>query len=621
MIKKLVRYSVATVTILMMILFSFFPSNIKVHAAIPTSTYDTANGWYTYAEYEDHIEIEHFQSTVTQYQISAHETVPSRINGKPVTVIQDEAFVAACNIGSVYIPDSVTTLGVCVFQCCEDLAEVRLSSNITELPVGTFDYCPSLKSITNVTNNLTAIRGGSVSDCENLQDFSIPKSVTIFEDYPSSSATWLNKHRDSEGFVIINGFLLDGRACTGDVIIPDTVHTIGADVEISANAFSGNDNITSVTIPNTVTTINKHAFSNCDNLSSVSLPDSITEIKGYTFYNCESLKTIDIPDSVLKIEDYAFNYSGLTSIEIPSSVNYIGKSPFYCRYLKTVTIKNKLCNIYDDKETFYLSTTIRSYADSTAQYYAEKYSRNFEVLPDDENCNYTGNYDFSTDKFSFYINCADKTAILTSCLDTGADISIPSYLKGCYIPGIGKLDDYKVISIGDGAFKTKTSMITIEIPETIESIGEKTFLNCTKLEKIEIPESVNSIGSNSFTNCSKLKEIYIYNPDCNIANLGTSPYNNLVIYGYNNSSAEKYANNNDISFVSLGDYSSKGNLIPGDINDDGEFSVSDVVMLQKWLLTEETTLPNWRAADLCEDGILDAYDLCLLKKMLLNKAC
>lgn len=614
MIKKLAGYSVTTVTILMMMLFSFFPSNIKVYAAMPTGEYDTANGWYIYSEYEDHIEIESFHEWLHTRE-SFHETVPSSINGKPVTVIQDEAFVAACYLSSVFIPDSVTTLGVSVFVSCERLATVRLSSNITELPSGTFANCYSLKSITNMTNNLTAIRGCAISSLKNLQDFSIPKSVTIIEDYPAASDTWLNKYRDSQGFVIINGFLLNGKACTGDVIIPDTVHTIGD------FAFHGNDNIRSVTIPNTVTSIEEYAFDGCENLSNVSLPDSITEIEDCTFYNCESLKTIDIPDSVLKIEDRAFDYSGLTSIEIPSSVNYIGRSSFYCRYLETVTIKNKLCNIYDDKETFYSGTTIRSYADSTAQYYAEKYSRNFEVIPDDGNCNYTGNYDFSTDKFRFYLNCADKTAILTSCLDTSADISVPSYLKDGYIPGIGKLDDYKVISIGDGAFKTKTSMITIEIPETIESIGEKTFLNCTKLEKIEIPESVNSIGSNSFTNCSKLKEIYIYNPDCNIANLGTSPYNDLIIYGYNNSSAEKYANDNDISFVSLGDYLSKGNLIPGDINDDGEFSISDVVMLQNWLLTEETTLPNWQAADLCEDGILDAYDLCLLKKMLLNSAC
>ena len=57
----------------------------------------------------------------------------------------------------------------------------------------------------------------------------------------------------------------------------------------------------------------------------------------------------------------------------------------------------------------------------------------------------------------------------------------------------------------------------------------------------------------------------------------------------------------------------------GDVNADGTFSIADVVLLQKWLLAvPNVTLPNWKAADLCEDGRLDVFDLCMMKRLLLN---
>ena len=60
--------------------------------------------------------------------------------------------------------------------------------------------------------------------------------------------------------------------------------------------------------------------------------------------------------------------------------------------------------------------------------------------------------------------------------------------------------------------------------------------------------------------------------------------------------------------------------IAGDVNNDGKFSISDVVLLQKWLLAlPEVKLDNWKAADLCKDDRLDVFDLCLMKRMLIQK--
>ena len=85
--------------------------------------------------------------------------------------------------------------------------------------------------------------------------------------------------------------------------------------------------------------------------------------------------------------------------------------------------------------------------------------------------------------------------------------------------------------------------------------------------------------------------------------------------------------NPDIPFVSV-EYSGKANnispivadIIMGDVNDDGAFNVSDVVMLQKWILNvPDTNLANWSAANFCEDDRLDVFDLCLMKRALIEQ--
>ena len=79
--------------------------------------------------------------------------------------------------------------------------------------------------------------------------------------------------------------------------------------------YSGCSNLTSVTIPNSVTSIGNSAFAFCSNLTSVTIPNSVTSIGGYAFQRCSSLTSVTIPNSVTSIGDYAFSgCSSLTSI-------------------------------------------------------------------------------------------------------------------------------------------------------------------------------------------------------------------------------------------------------------------------------------------------------------------
>ena len=115
-------------------------------------------------------------------------------------------------------------------------------------------------------------------------------------------------------------------------------------------AFSGCESLTSVTIPNSVTSIGEYAFYECESLTSVTIPNSVTSIGDWAFWGCESLTSITIPNNVKSIGEYAFSHcKSLTSITIPNSVTSIGENTFaYCESLTSVTIPNSVTSIGGD---------------------------------------------------------------------------------------------------------------------------------------------------------------------------------------------------------------------------------------------------------------------------------
>ncbi len=133
--------------------------------------------------------------------------------------------------------------------------------------------------------------------------------------------------------------------CTNltSITIPDSV------TQICNFAFYNCTSLTSVVIGDSVTSIDEEAFYGCTSLTSVVIPDSVTSIGGSAFSDCVSLKSVVIPDSVENIGGGAFSscYS-LTSVVIPDSVTYIGLSTFAgCINLTSITIPNGVASIND----------------------------------------------------------------------------------------------------------------------------------------------------------------------------------------------------------------------------------------------------------------------------------
>ena len=104
------------------------------------------------------------------------------------------------------------------------------------------------------------------------------------------------------------------------------------------NIFKDCLSLTSITIPNSVTSIGDYVFSNCSGLTSLTIPGSVKSIGSQAFYGCKGLTSITIPEGVTSIGDYAFYYcSGLTSVTIPNSMTSIGDHAFEnCYRLKEI---------------------------------------------------------------------------------------------------------------------------------------------------------------------------------------------------------------------------------------------------------------------------------------------
>lgn len=207
---------------------------------------------------------------------------------------------------------------------------------------------------------------------------------------------------DSSGdFTIYEGELVSYNGAGGAVSIPDGVTSIGACAFQSAQGAT----ITSIVIPNTVTSIEDYAFNGCANLTSVEIPSSVTSmgdgvfeyctnlsnvtfdgslscISDYTFEDCSSLKSITFPNGITVIGSASFeDCDSFSAITIPGSVTSISDTAFWnCKNLKSITIPSSVKSIGDS--TFYecpSNLVINCVSGSYAESYAESNSINYST--------------------------------------------------------------------------------------------------------------------------------------------------------------------------------------------------------------------------------------------------
>lgn len=258
--------------------------------------------------------------TITKYTGKESTVIlPSTINSWPVTKIGEDALKDNTTITSVTIPDSVTEIGANAFAGCTKLTSVTYGGD---------------------WRNLTIQSGNpAVEDAANapLFDFAFTPDntaviVTNYKYKGTAADVTIPSRYQGKPVTMIDHAAFHNSAVTS-VTIPDSV------TSIHDSAFAYCSSLTNISIPNSVTAIGSFAFEGCTKLESITLPSSLLTISEFLFYDCSQLTTIHIPDSVSSIRTYAFyNCGKLETIRIPVSVTSIGSYAFDdCPSSMTVT--------------------------------------------------------------------------------------------------------------------------------------------------------------------------------------------------------------------------------------------------------------------------------------------
>ena len=244
---------------------------------------------------------------------------------------------------------------------------------------------------------------------------------------------------------------------------------------VPAGAWYHNATLESIVIPAGFTAINQHAFSGCSNLSSVTLPATVTHIFG-GFDQCTSLMDINLPASITYIGVEAFALcQALTEIVLPPFLTFFGSGAFArCSGLTKVVLPTTLtsippftffeCSALTDIE---LPASLTSIGDRT-----------FHLCSALTTINLPASLTF-IDRYAF-ARCSGLT-----------EIDLPTSLR----------------SISAGTFSSCSALTKIHLPANLRIIGENAFQNCSLLEEVTLSESLTLIKENAFEMCRSLRKV------------------------------------------------------------------------------------------------------------------
>ncbi len=509
-----------------------------------------------------------------------------------VTSIGNYAFYNCSGLTSVTIPTSVTSIGENAFYNCYWLTNVTIPTSITSIGNNAFSKCTALKTLNynavscgsfgsgsyhpfyntiistiNIGSSVQKIPANFAYNLTQITSIAIPTSVTSIDNYAFSGCTALKTLNYN---AVSCGDFGSGTSHPFYNTIISTIN-IGSDVQkIPANFTYNLKQITSITIPTSVTSIGNYAFSGCTalktlNYNAVSCGD-FGSGTSHPFYNT-IISTINIGSSVQKIPaNFANGLTRLTSVTIPNSVYSIRTDAFIgCSGLTRVNISdlNAWCNISfsnDNSNPLYLSHHI---------YLNGAEIKNL-VIPNT----------ISIIKFGTFYGGSSITSVTIPDNVILINMSAFRYCSGLRSATIGNsvttIGDYvfdgctslnnltmgsSVSSIGAYAFNNCSSLPNITLPNLVTSIGNYSFQNCSNLTSITIPNSVTSIGNNAFQNCSSLSAISIGK---NVSTIGSSAFSGCspttLTWNAKNCSSNGSMTTSKISQVTIG---SNVELIPG----------------------------------------------------------
>jgi len=305
---------------------------------------------------------------------------------------------------------------------------------------------------------------------------------------------------------------------SGSVSIPETVTSNGTEYSVTTigeSAFKGSA-VTSVSMPEGITSIDYNAFSGCQNLETVALPESltifgfrafesckllktikipsgVTAIPGSCFYFCSSLESVTIPEGVMTIGQYAFFGCNLKELTLPSTVTMIGSRAFVSdnRFQSITCNATTPPSLGENAFNHNISTTVKVPLSSIAAY---RQAEGWKVFT-----NYSGG-EVVADGITYRIDENGAMVAVAEATLTEANVLSAVEFEG---------NQYPVIKINDNVFADNTNLTAVTLPKGLVEIGASAFLGCQNLESVVLPESLTTFGRDAFNDCRLLKAIKI----------------------------------------------------------------------------------------------------------------
>lgn len=422
-----------------------------------------------------------------------------------VTRIGKRAFYNMKDVKEVQLPESLTTIGKEAFYGCTGLREVTIPSGVTEIEEYAFVNCTNLFKIN--TDDLAAwcaIRFKSAFanplfpsrhlyvNNEKILDLEIPQGVTEIGDFAFYTSPEFRSVKLPEGLESIGQF-----------------------------AFYDCAGVTAITLPDSLKSVGQEAFTKCGRLQEITVGSIIGEktLKELSI-PAETLKMVTVSKGTTAIAPYACKeYRKLESVELPASLQRIGKDAFYsCTGLKNVVITDlgAWCGIefacpYSNPLFFAPNLWIRE-GQLLTKVTDPEIPEGVTAVSDYAFYKYQGLKSFklpetvrSVGKYAFYECKALKEAVFSTdlaaigqdafegcaslCDITIGKLIAANTLKDLYIPAAG----IKMVTVLDGT----------------PAIAPNAFKNCGKLESVVLPASVQNFGKDAFYACNHLRNVVI----------------------------------------------------------------------------------------------------------------
>ncbi|EAY16124.1 surface antigen BspA-like [Trichomonas vaginalis G3] len=459
--------------------------------------------------------------------------------GTGMTYISNDCFMDT-RLTKVVIPENITSIGESAFSYCPNLKEVVLPSTITSLGGSCFP--------TNVNISFPSNAKLSLDDQQILYDldkivlimclkkstsYIIPETVSTIRSSAFKDMTDLTKIEFRSGITLkmIESNAFYGCSKLSSIEIPNSVTSFGVRsfyncaqiksvffgsklTKISTRCFEGCTSLDTVSFTqcDSPCTIDSYAFNGCTSLRTLTLSENISSIDMYCFSNCKSLERVNIPSTLKYIGIYAFSNSLISQVTFssPSQMVNLSKYSFsQCIHLRDIvgtpdTIKNIESNCFE-------STLITSFdvpiSTTSIGNYAFRGCSEMTVFRIPSRCllQTIGNYIFDGCVSLSKIECPDSDFFV---IDNGALFNKDRSNLICFPPASSITFfcfSQNVKSVSSSAFYGCKSLVGIMIPDnSITTIGHSAFAYCTSLKYINIPLCVKNIDQNVFTGCNNL---------------------------------------------------------------------------------------------------------------------